>query len=407
MKVLLSAYACEPDKGSEPGMGWHWAVEIARLGHEVHVLTRANNVAAVEGGAARLGGLNLTVHGYDLPRWARGWKKGAYGVRLYYLMWQWGAYRHARKLHAASRFDLVHHITFAVYRHPSFMGRLGVPFVLGPVGGGEETPSALISSLPFRGRVVERFRMASNRMATLDPTVRAAFRKSGLIFYKTDETLRRIPRQFHGKCVCAQDVATDPDLSATASSAACGPRFLFAGRLLYWKGVHLALRAVAELRREQPDAQLTIVGDGRDRPWLERLARELKLEGAVTWRGWLGHAEVVAAYSSHMAFLFPSLHDSGGTVVMEAMSQGLPVVCLDLGGPGAMLPADCGFKIRARDRTEAQVVADLAAALKNLAGDAALRRALSGNALAAAERLTWTALVRSAYEGIDKFLVSK
>ena len=73
MKILLSAYACEPGKGSEPGMGWHWALEIARLGHEVHILTRANNVNPIECGLAELDGLRLKVHGYDLPRWARWW----------------------------------------------------------------------------------------------------------------------------------------------------------------------------------------------------------------------------------------------------------------------------------------------------------------------------------------------
>jgi hypothetical protein len=143
LKILLSAYACEPGKGSEPGIGWHWALEIARLGHEVHILTRSNNVQAIQRGLAELDGLRLTVHGYDLPTWARWWKKGMRGVRLYYVLWQWGAYRHARRLHSTLRFDLVHHITFGVFRHPSFMGRLGIPFVFGPIGGGESTPPGL------------------------------------------------------------------------------------------------------------------------------------------------------------------------------------------------------------------------------------------------------------------------
>jgi NAD(P)-dependent dehydrogenase (short-subunit alcohol dehydrogenase family) len=80
---MLSAYACEPGKGSEPGIGWHWAVEIARLGHEVHIVTRSNNVDAIRAGLANIPELRLAVHGYDLPRWARWWKKGKRGIRLY------------------------------------------------------------------------------------------------------------------------------------------------------------------------------------------------------------------------------------------------------------------------------------------------------------------------------------
>jgi glycosyltransferase involved in cell wall biosynthesis len=402
LKVLLSAYACEPNKGSEPGMGWHWAVEIARLGHEVHVLTREGNREPALRGAAQLKDLQLIVHGYDLPRWARWWKKGARGIHAYYLLWQWGAYRRARRLHAELRFDLVHHITFAVYRHPSFMGRLGIPFVFGPLGGGEDTPPGLLRSLPLRGRIAERLRATANKFASFDPLLRSTFDRASLILYKTVETLNQIPAHFRHKCTCVQDVASDSDAIAKTPAMEAGPRFLFAGRLLYWKGVHLALRALAELRRDVADAELTIVGHGGDRAWLRRMAEDLQLDHAVAWLGWLPHEEVLASYASHRAFVFPSLHDSGGTVVMEAMSQGLPVVCLDLGGPGAILPAACGFKIEARDRTEEQVIRALAEAMKKLATDAALRNAMAANALKAASELTWSILVRHAYEEIEK-----
>ncbi|MGA7340503.1 MAG: glycosyltransferase, partial [Terracidiphilus sp.] len=355
-------------------------------------------------GLAQLGELPLTVHGFDLPRWARWWKKGQRGIRLYYTLWQWGAYRLARKLHSALRFDLVHHITFGVFRHPSFMGRLGVPFVFGPVGGGEYAPPTLRRSLPLRGRVEEWIRATANRMACLDPLVRGTLRSAALICCNTPETMERIPRHFRENAICVHDVAVDGDRLAEKPAAGSDPRFLFAGRLLYWKGVHFALRALARLRRELPDAELTVVGDGRDRAWLENLARQLGVEGAVEWRGWLEQREVLQIYASHAAFVFPSLHDSGGTVVMEAISQGLPVICLDLGGPGAILPADCGFKIRARGRTEDEVVADLADAMKKLAVDRALQGELAANALAAARRQTWSALAGFAYREIERKL---
>jgi glycosyltransferase involved in cell wall biosynthesis len=385
-------------------MGWHWAVEIARMGHEVHVLTRANNVEAIERGLAQLDGPRLTVHGYDLPRWARGWKKGLRGVRLYYALWQWGAYRRARKLHAVLQFQLAHHITFAVYRQPSFMGRLGIPFVFGPVGGGENAPPSLRRSLPLRGRIAEALRSAANRMASIDPLLRATFRHASLILCKTSETLEQIPAQLHSKCICVQDVASDGDSVTQGPADGGGPRFLFAGRLLYWKGVHLALRALKELRRDLPDAILTVVGDGRDRAWLQELAHALDVDRAVEWRGWLARSEVLEMYSRHAAFVFPSLHDSGGTVVMEAMSQGLPVICLDLGGPGAMLPANCGFKIPARGRTEQQVITDLAEAMRRIGTDPKLQNELAANALDAARQQTWSTLVNHAYEEIERRL---
>ena len=408
MKVLLSAYACEPDKGSEPGMGWHWALEIARLGHEVHILTRANNVAAIERGLEELGGMRMQIHGYDLPRWARWWKKGPRGMYLYYLLWQWYAYRRARKLHAALRFDLVHHITFAVYRHPSFMGGLRIPFIFGPIGGGECSPPALLRSAPLRARIFEFLRSVGNRIAAIDPLVQSTFHRAALILCKTPETLAAVPLQSREKCILAQDVAADPVwLVQSPSAGSETARFLFVGRLLHWKGIHLILRALKQVRRNLPDATLTIVGDGGDRVWLHGLARQLGINEAVDWRGQLPQKEVIGIYGCHTAFVFPSLHDSGGTVVMEALSQGLPVVCLDIAGPGAILPENCGFKIAARDRTEEQVISALAEAMGQLACDSGLRRELAANALAAARRLTWQAVVGNAYAEVEKVLVTK
>jgi glycosyltransferase involved in cell wall biosynthesis len=407
LRVLLSAYACEPAKGSEPGIGWHWAVEIARLGHEVHIVTRTNNVNAIRAGLAAIPELRLTVHGYDLPQWMRWWKKGKRGIRLYYVLWQWGAYRFARRLHASAPFDLAHHITFGVFRHPSFMGRLGIPFVFGPVGGGESSPRALLQSLPWRGRLAERLRAAANHIASFDPLVRGTMRRAILICCNTKETMMRIPPRYRGKTICVHDVAVDSEGIAGAISLAEGAEFLFVGRLLYWKGIHLALRALAQLRIEGLEARLTVIGDGSARAWLENLAHELTIEGAVSWRGWLARGDALAAYANHAAFVFPSLHDSGGTVVMEAMAQGLPVVCLDLGGPGEILPAGCGFKIHARDCSELQVVAELAGAMRELASNQATRREVATNALSAARGMTWTALVSQAYEEVERTLGQK
>ncbi len=405
MKVLLSAYACEPGKGSEPGMGWNWAVEIARLGHEVHILTRINNVAAIERSLPEVPGLKLYVHGYDLPIWARFWKKGLRGVQLYYLLWQWGAYRRARVLHKNLHFDLAHHITFAVYRYPSLTSRLGIPFIFGPIGGGEYTPPMLLRSAPWRARVSEFIRWAANRIASIDPLVRDTFRRATLILCKTPETFAAVPIWAREKCIYIQDVATNSNLLAESPSVGSETaRFLFAGNLLHMKGIHLILRALKIVRSEIPDATLTIVGDGRDRIWLQNLARQLGVDEAVEWRGQLPRQEVIGLYASYTAFVFPSLHDSGGTVVMEALSQGLPVVCLDLAGPGAILPEDCGIKIPAHCRSEEQVAASLAGAMKKLACDSVLRRDLAENALAAARRQTWEAIVSHAYDEVQKTL---
>jgi len=409
MKVLLSAYACEPGKGSEPGVGWHWAIEIARLGHEVHILTRPKSVAVIERDLAELVGLhlNIHIHDYDLPHWARWWHKGLRGIHFHYLLWQWFAYRHARKLHAREGFDLVHHITFGVYRHPSFMGGLGIPFIFGPIGGGEYLPPALLRSAPRNAKIYEFLRSAANRIAAVDPLVRSTFHHASLILCKTQETMAAVPLRMRKKCICLVEVGIDPALLAKFPSAGSErPQFLFAGRLVYWKGIHLIFHALKQVRQDIPDAKLTIVGVGKDRTWLQAMAQHCGVDDSVEWTGWIPQEKLIQLYGRYTAFVFPSLHDSSGNVVVEAIAQGVPVICLDLGGPGAILPENCGFKIAARECTEEQVVAALADAMRELACDSVLRREIAANALAAAQRLTWHAVVRQAYDEIEKVLVA-
>ena len=209
MKILLSAYACEPGKGSEPGIGWNWALGLARAGHEVWVLTRANNRPAIERALAAIAPMSLHFVYYDLPAWARWWKRGGRGVRTYYLLWQWGAYRQARRLCRAIRFDLVHHLTFGVFRHPSFMGRLGLPFVFGPVGGGETAPRALRRTFPLRGYLADAARDAANWLVRIDPLMASVYRRAALTLCKTAETLERVPGRYRDKCRVVLEVGTD------------------------------------------------------------------------------------------------------------------------------------------------------------------------------------------------------
>jgi glycosyltransferase involved in cell wall biosynthesis len=404
MKLLVSAYACEPGKGSEPAVGWNWVQALVRRGYNVHVITRTNNREAIESAADRHEAA-LTFHYYDLSPWMRAWKRRPGGIYFYYLFWQMGAYRLAKRLHAVERFDRVHHVTFASYRQPSFMGGLGIPFIFGPVGGGETMPADFRKGLSFGSRVAEGIRNTGNALIGLDPFMRQTFTRAATIACTTAETMARIPARWRAKCIVQLAIGIDDaEIHPHESDKLRAPQFLFVGRLLYWKGLHLAFRALAQARRSLPNARLKIIGAGEDRTWLEDQARAAGVMDLLEWVASTPHTEIAREYTQSAALVFPSLHDSGGMVVLEALAAGLPVVCLDLGGPGTIATADCAIVVSARKARQEAAVEALADGMIRVATDAALRARLAANAVNRAKQLTWDRAADHLYGPIDQRL---
>lgn len=373
MKVLMSAYACDPSEGSEPGIGWNWATQAAKF-HEVWVITRANNCDSIKTELKRRPVPNLHFIYHDLPRWARFWKQGARRLHLYYLLWQLTAVPLCRRLHAQIGFDVVHHITLGSHRFPSCLAWLPCPLIWGPVGGAEKAPFAFYLSFGTRGMIQELLRDASNLLTRFDPLVRHTVRKASKILVTTEDTRRVLPRwaQMKSLIVPAQGIQKEPKpVARTRRHPDHGLSVLYVGRLVHWKGAQLAIRAFADFSRRAPAARMTIRRDGPERGRLERLAARLGVDSSIRFEGEGAYQDAMDLYERHDVLLFPSFHDSGGCAVVEAMSRGLPAICLDLAGPAVVVTDDVGIKIRARSST--QVVRHLAAALERLRADPQLR----------------------------------
>jgi glycosyltransferase involved in cell wall biosynthesis len=402
LRILLSAYACEPDKGSEPGVGWHWAVEIAKRGHEVWVLTRENNRAVIEA-APDSKKPNLHFEYYDLPGRYRVWKKGQRGVHLYYLIWQLQALRRARTLHKRIGFDVVHHVTFGVFRQPSFMWRLRIASVVGPVGGGDRVPLRLRYGLGWQGCARDFIRDLVNRCASADPLVRMMFKKAQLVFVKTSQTLDYLPRQARNRAVVSPELGVEgPSLDDTDREPSRAEyRVLYVGRFVYLKGCHLALRAFARLVEVHPYSRFTLIGSGSEEARWRRLASSLGIGDRVDFQSWMSHESLLAHYSSYNVLLFPSLRDSSGNVILEAMSRGLPVVCLGLGGPPLLVNDRCGRVIDCQHAGESEVVQRLADALIEFALSPQLWHEASLGALAQSSRFTWESAVDRVYSVVE------
>jgi glycosyltransferase involved in cell wall biosynthesis len=401
MKILLSAYSCLPTDGSEPGIGWNWARALASNGHDVVVITRSVNQQRIET-YLRNHPLPMRFVYHDLPAPWPALYKLPVGNYAFYRLWQSSAAKAALELHRSERFDRVQHITWGSFRVPSQMGRLGIPFTFGPVGGGEDTPPQLRSGLGWRGRLWDVLRRLSG--AAMAPWMGSTYAAATEIIATTSETLNAIPARYRHKTRVQQAVGIEPgqirgedDSVARHMRQSSRLELLFVGRLLPWKGLHLVLKALAALNADGARVHLTVIGRGSDRPRLERLARRLKLESSITWVDWMPREELMRQYARFDLFTFPSLHDSGGMAVLEAMSFGLPVLCLDLGGPAMAADGSCGRVVAARSASEERVVAEIAAFLAEMMADREALERLSRGARARAASLTWQANVDAVY----------
>ena len=409
-KILLSAFSCTPYRGSEPGVGWHWAVELARFGHEVWVLTWPEDPVAVETEMRENPLPNLKILFYQLPKWLTWWQKGLRGIRLYYLLWQLGAYRFAKRIHQQEHFDCVHHITFGVIRHPSFMGNLGIPFIFGPVGGGERTPWRLRKSYGMRCWIWDFIRDGANLWAKVDPLMFRTFQQADKIYIKTPHSRWIVPKRFWSKTEVQSEIGIDLTKIAQLSEFDNGSeqfQILYVGRCLDWKGMPLGLQAFARFLNVLPQATLTIVAEGRDEKHWRQLIHYLDIEKQIRWIGWIEQQQLFSLYTSHDVLLFPSLHDSSGNVVLEALAHGLPVVCLDLGGPGTIVNGSYGRVIPTRMSDEETIIEKLSDALLELVSDRILQQRLRCGAVENARLHTWTRSVRNVYDCVAPMPRSK
>jgi glycosyltransferase involved in cell wall biosynthesis len=370
--------------------------------HDVWVLTRARNRPMIEAELRGKSPGRLTPVYIDLPECVLERTRQSQTVQIFYYLWQLRAFFVARRLHRAIGFDLVHHVTYAKFWAPSFVGLLGLPFVWGPVGGGESAPPGLKGRFNAKGRLYEWVREYARRLGERDPFVRLTARRSTVALATTEESAGRM-RAIGARAVRVVPAIglTQEDLDrldAIETPERDGVRFLSIGRLLHWKGFDLGIEAFA--RAALPNAEYVIVGDGPERSRLEAQARKLGVADRVRFTGKISRDETLQLLGASDLLVHPSLHESGGLVCLEAMAARRPVLCLDWGGPAIVLGEAAGIRVAPHDI--GQVVSDLAAGMRRLADDADLRAAMGRAGREQVEACyTWATKIqmyRSVYE---------
>ncbi|HKX29265.1 MAG TPA: glycosyltransferase [Blastocatellia bacterium] len=355
------------------------------------MLTHPQHREEIEAYLAEHPNPNLKFGWVTLPSiidpWVPGKKDHGLAIHLHYLVWQYLVYGEALRLHQTYGFDVVHHVSWGTISAPPQLWRLPIPFVWGPVGGGQTFPRDFRDY--FKDRIGSEFiRSLRIRLLPWSPTLRKAAQGSQLLLSTNRETstlMRRVGgdhvRDAHDNAV-AEHMLLD---RIPPRNHGGDLRLLWAGRVVPSKGLQLGIEALAQVK--DAPVRLSVAGTGSQQPELEALARELGVGDRVEFLGQVPWVEMPSVFQSADAFLFTSLRDSMGSVTLEAMAQALPIIALDHQGVALLVPEEAGIKVPVT--TPAMTVATLAQAIRRLAASPETRRRMGEASWNHARTQTW------------------
>jgi glycosyltransferase involved in cell wall biosynthesis len=343
MKVLILAYACSPERGSEPKVGWDSVVAIAK-NHHCWVVTSAKFKKEIESQLAvePLANVHFIYHGPDF-KWIGNGLLARVQTWLLYKRWQASVVSVAKRLHEDIEFDVVHHVTLTAWRMPPRVWRLSVPFVWGPVGGTAEVPKQFFSQLSLTARSFELARKFHTTLNIHASGFKKCLRETSALLGANEETKAFFVRQGLSAPVLILPAVYFSstrvhELKRPSIDKGTGPLRLFAGGTLQGsKGISLAIRALARVRESGLDFHYTIAGHGPEIGALRELIRNLGLSQQVELvPPFTGGAYVAQLHASDV-YLMPSFRETTPVTLLEAMLAGCYPVVADISAPGEIV----------------------------------------------------------------------
>ena len=360
MRILLSAYACEPNKGSEPEVGWKWAITLCKKGNEVYVITRKNNKNNIENFLKKKHIKKLNFIYFDFPKWFLNIIKGKSNPNAYMhqLFWQIAIFFVIKSIIKKINFDLIHHVTYVNYRFPSFLCLLNIPFIFGPVAGGDTIPSQLKNNFSFGGKVREYLREVHIKLSKYSPLINLTLRNSSKIYTNSLETKKKILSKYHYKTRVILGIATDNTDKNNYKRKKNFKTFniCYAGNLIDIKGVNILIKTFIKIKKKNKNVILNIVGEGKQKKLIENISKKYHAQNQIKWHGQVRQKKLFKIFKKSNLLFFPALRDSGGMVILEAMSIGLPSAVLNIGGPGQIVDNKCGIKVNVKNKTEKVII---------------------------------------------------
>lgn len=412
-RLLLVAYQCGPGMGSVSQIGWEWYSRLSQQ-RRVTLVTHVRNRPALEAAGAPVAGSEVIYIDTEwfagpLYRWARRlFPKSEHSVFLvtsldYFVFDAAALHRLRRRQQQGERWDVLHRVTPVTLAAPTWLGRLGIPTVIGPLNSGLKDPPGFGAILRQESTWLVNLREFGRFFDGLIGSSRRATR----LLLATRATRACVPPRYQARCqfMLENGVALER-FEPTPWPAAPGPdqplEVLFVGRLIPAKALTLLIDAVGQVHAAGAAVRLTVVGDGPLLAEWEGHARTQGLNQVIRFVGNRPLSEVAGFMQRCHVFCLPSVRESGGAVLLEAMASARPVIAVRFGGPAELVDDEVGALVD--PVAPQQVVADMASLLMQVIRHPAdwAERGRAGRRLVQ-DHYSWDAKVEEAgqlYRGI-------
>ena len=391
MNYLISAYSVNPYKGSEDSIGWNWVLQYEKNykeGDRIILLTKKFNEKDTRRGLKEFNIQHVELVIVDVPN-ALNWFREKHSAfhHMYYILWQHWAWLWVK--HSGIRFDVIHHVTMNDYRIPSELYKAkGAKVIWGPMGGAQVTPRPL--KVYEKNQLVASFREFVNKSCSWNPFYKKALRSYYKIYCINNETQKQISR------IVGKDVPLMPELALRDEYKNLPIRkgnndilkIVFVGRLIGKKGIAFLVDALSLMPTDM-NWELLIFGDGDDRALIEKQIADSGIGKNVKLMGNRPLNQIAEAYQQADVFVLPSLRETSGNVLLEAMAYAVPIVAFDTSFCRLLKEVDCGVFVNTEQALEG-IKEDWCKAIVILGRDKKLAKRMGMNGYKYVNsRLTW------------------
>ena len=365
LKIFVSAFSCMPHMGSEPGVGWHWIMEMSKH-FELWVLVHKEPVDDIEK-YVKANGIDRKIHFiyYDIPGNSLFFKNGIFrGVRTYYLIWTALSNRIVKRTMRENGIKIFHHLTFGNAIWPVSQYGQRQFFIWGPIGGVETIPAEYSCCYGAKGRLVEWVRRAMVCVIKWSPGFNRRCRNADLMLCKTEAMQRMVPEKYRSKAVLFTDVAVEAQSWQQGETLAHSGEdilYLAVGRLDAWRGFDVLIEAFCKAHRKYPHMRLTILGDGADEGRLKALIGQKEAGSYILLKKSVPMEEYRQMMASCDVVVNSCLKEGAVTVSFDSMRYGKPLICVDSGGYTRYFSSDYAIVLPQQHRCD--LIASMAEAL--------------------------------------------